>query len=270
MRNKKQKKNNIKFFLIFLLICVIGISLLIYEINSFIKKSKQIQEQQQEVTESTNEENNKKEEIKFDSFLAEKVFKNAKEIESLSNKEIKDLAVNGYSLVKLDYLEVLDSATSKTYVTEIVKNYIKSKSYNHFIDSCSIIEEEDMYYGVNVKWRYVEENKEDHFSRNYLVPKAEYYNTKKKTLNLDDLDKTKKILDIIEYVEGNNGTKVLLQSFLNKENDGLHYVTYYISSIYSESNNSQVYSLVKETKLIDNASGLIGETTTEIIKDNIF
>ena len=270
MSRKKQKKKNIKYFLIFIFVCIIGIALLIFEINSFIKKSRSIKEQQTEAAETTNDEIKETEEIKFDSFLAEKVFKNEKEIESLSDKEIKNLAINGYSLVQLDYLEVLDSATSKTYVTEIVKNYIKSKSYNHFIDSCSIIEEKEMYYGVNVKWRYVDEQKEDHFSRNYIVPKAEYYNTKKNILNLDDLTKTKRILDIIEFVDGNNGAKILLQSFLNKEDDGLQYVTYYISSIYSESNNSQVYSLVKETKNIDKASGLIGETVTETIKDNIY
>ena len=69
-----------------LILCILPLLVGIFEINSFIKKSRSIKEQQTEAAETTNDEIKETEEIKFDSFLAEKVFKNEKEIESLSDK----------------------------------------------------------------------------------------------------------------------------------------------------------------------------------------
>ena len=269
--SRRKKKNNTSLILGFFVIGIVAIVLLIVEINSFVKKSQEMKKPAENTQTVAEQPEESQPELKFDSFLYEKVYKNKEEIESLSDKEIKDISINSFNHLKLDYLEMVDSANSASNAIENTKDFIKSKAYNHFVDDCKLIKEEELFYGVNIKYRAVSEKHENRFSTNYLVPKTDYYNSKKNILNMDDMNRTKKMLDIMEYMNAkSNGGKALIQSFYTKEDDGFHhYVIYYVSSIYSEKINGQIYSLVKETKLIDSASGFIGEPTVEVIKDNI-
>lgn len=268
--SKKKKNNNTKLILMFLFICIIAVILLIVEIRSFVDKSNKMKNSQEPVLTVAEEPKEEEPELKFDSFIQNKVFKNGAEIEKLTNKEIKDISINSYNFLKLDYLEMLDSANSASNAVENTKDFIKGRAYNHFVDECKLIKEEDLFYGVNIKYKAVSENHDNYFSSNYLIPKTDFYNSNKNTLNMDDSTRAKKMLDIMEYMKAkSNGGKALIQSFFNREDDGYHYVVYYVSSIYSESLNEQVYSLVKETKIVDSASGLIGEPIIEVIKDDI-
>lgn len=266
--SRKSKNKNMKFSVIFFTICVIAIAFLAFEIYSFINNSNKIKEARQEVSEeSSNVPEETKEEFKIDSFIKNKKYASGADIEKLSNAELLDLIHKSEPSYNLNYLKVLESANSEDTAKEVVKSNIKAENKGNFVDTSKVVVDDPIFYGVATKWRTVNEKGENIFTSNYLVPKKDYYNSTQNTLNMDDYVIAKRMLDVMTCVR-KSGVQ-LIQSFFTREDDGCHYVVYYISALYSESRNGNVYSLVKETTIINSASGLIGETTTEVLKEDI-
>lgn len=267
--SRKKKNSNAKVFVVFIIICIVGLSLLALEIVNFVKKNKEMQESLK--AEETVVEEEPKQEINFESFIKDKVFNKAEDIENLSKAEIHEIITTYEPRTKLDYLKFLTSATTEDGAKEVVENAIKSSNGNIFNIKCKVVDDDELFFGIYAVGKEVRENRpreEDIVQASYyVVPKKDYFDTKRNALNMDDYDKVKKLLDIKTYIE--KKSNVLIQSFFTREDDGCHYDVYYITSLYSEELNDSVYELVKETTLINSATGVIESTNKEVIKDGL-
>ncbi len=266
---RKKKNSNLRIIIVFAFVVIVAFSLLVAEIVNFINRQKEINVARQEnlKTDTVAVEEVKVPE-KFDSFIKNLKYDTEKDVENLTQTQLIEIIDDSEeNETKLDYLKFLDCANTEDGAKDVVKNKVSIESQSNIVDKLVVKEDDEIFYGVNCKWRSVTPKGDNYFDSNYIVPKREYFNTKANTLNMDDYDKAKRMLDIMTLLDKSQYN--LIQSFFIREDDGCHYDVYYITSLYSEADNANKYSLVKETTIVDSASGLIGEPSEVVLKEFI-
>lgn len=265
-RKKHNKKNRIMFIIVLLLI--ITFVLLITQIIKLVKNTSNIKNNDNfsSVLGEEKQEEAQKEQLRFDSFV-DNIY-TEKEIENLNVEELNRLLkVKVDKLDGLDCKRVVGSAENVNGAKKIASDAFASQ--NQFIIAVNIIEENETFYVVNVKWRYVSENVNAVYEQNVIVFKKFYYDKDARILNLDEKDKIKFVLDLDNYVINyNNSNKKLIQSFIHKEGKRCEYILYYLDAKYN-SNDNDTMNFVKEQIIINPETGVIEQDIKNNIKQNI-
>jgi hypothetical protein len=279
-QNKKKRKINKVYqnvSLAFILIFAIAIFLVVLELNAVIKKKNEIPPKAPIVLKNSNninEENNNVQKIgegkSFDTFV-DKVYTENEILNFSVDKirEIRQYQIDKKNTSNLSIQKIVGSASSENVATRIA-----TQSYNNASDqivrSSKVVLETDYYYVVKVEWDYVDERTSKRHNQQVLVFKEFYYNINNKTLNMDDINKVKDVLDLKYYVETYSNTgKNIIQSFINKNGEKAEYVIYYFEvELGEEGKNSRLY-LVSDKIQIDAEKGLIESINTEYLSNGI-
>lgn len=278
-KTRKRRNNTYRSAMIlFILIFAIAIVLVALELNAVIKKKNEISNSTytrpttNQVSPSGKDEEVKKinEGLSFDTFV-DKVY-TEDEILSLSSREmlrIREAQIEKKGASSLSIQRILGSASSENEALRLATN-----TYNNTVDqtvnSSTIVLEADTYYVVKVEWDYVGENTSRRYNQQVLVFKDFYYNADKKTLNMDDINKVKDILDLKYYVETySNVSKRPIQSFIKKNGETCEYNLYYFEVQYGQEGVSDKIYLTSEKVQIDSATGSILSTNTERIGSGV-
>jgi len=279
-QNKKKRKINKVYqnvSLAFILIFAIAIFLVVLELNAVIKKKNEIPPKAPIVLKNSNninEENNNVQKIgegkSFDTFV-DKVYTENEILNFSVDKirEIRQYQIDKKNTSNLSIQKIVGSASSENVATRIA-----TQSYNNASDqivrSSKVVLETDYYYVVKVEWDYVDERTSKRHNQQVLVFKEFYYNINNKTLNMDDINKVKDVLDLKYYVETYSNTgKNIIQSFINKNGEKAEYVIYYFEvEPGEEGKNSRLY-LVSDKIQIDAEKGLIESINTEYLSNGI-
>ncbi len=171
-----------------------------------------------------NEENNNVQKIgegkSFDTFV-DKVY-TENEILNFSVDKIRE--IRNTKLIKKNTSNLSIQKIVEVHLLKNVATRIATQSYNNASDqivrSSKVVLETDYYYVVKVEWDYVDERTSKRHNQQVLVFKEFYYNINNKTLNMDDINKVKDVLDLKYYVETYSNTgKNIIQSFINKNGE---------------------------------------------------
>lgn len=278
-KNRRRKNNTYKSAMIlFILIFAIAIVLVALELNVVIKKKKEISNSTytkstiNQVSPTGKDEEVKKinEGLSFDTFV-DKVY-TEDEILNLSSSEmirIREAQIEKKGSSSLSIQRILGSASSGNEALRLATN-----TYNNTVDqtvnSSTIALEADTYYIVKVEWDYVSGNTSRRYNQQVLVFKDFYYNVDKNTLNMDDINKVKDILDLKYYIETySNVGKRPIQSFITKNGETCEYTLYYFEVQYGEEGVSDKIYLTSEKVQIDSATGSILSKNTERIGSGV-
>lgn len=278
-KRKKRKNNTYKSAMVlFILIFAIAIALVTIELNTVIKKKKEMgnsiytKAETNKVSPDVKYEEVKKvnDGLSFDTFVDKTYTED--EILSLSKSEmirVREAQIEKKENSSLSIQRILGSASSENEALRLATN-----TYNNTVDqtvnSSTIALEADTYYIVKVEWDYIGENTSRRYNQQVLVFKDFYYDIDKNTLNMDDINKVKDILDLKYYVETySNVGKRPIQSFIEKNGETCEYTLYYFEVQYGEEGVSDKIYLTSEKIQIDSATGNILSTNTERIGDGV-
>lgn len=267
MRKSKKKRNQInKMVIIVALLVLITFVLLIVQVVQLVKSTSSIKnkDDSSSVVSEEKQKEPEKEKLKFDSFV-DRIYTES-ELEDLSVNDIsKLLKLDGIKFEQINCKRIAGSAKDVNEAKKIAGDVFVSQ--NQFVLGTSIIEEDETFYIVNVRWRYISENVNSVYEQKVLVFKRFYFDIENQIINLDEIDKIKLVLDLNNYVRNqNNSNKKLIQSFIYKEGKRCEYVLYYIDANYSIDGQGDRIDLVKEIVTINPETGKIEQTENIEVK----
>ena len=265
-KNRKKQNQRNKMMIIIALLVILTFTLLITQIIKLVKSTSNIKNGEviSNVVSDEKQRELDKEELKFDTFV-DKVYAE-KEIEGLSITELERLLkLDGVKIKNIDCKRIAGSAKDVNEAKKIAGDVYATQ--NQFVLGANIIEDDDIFYVVNVRWRYVSENVNNIYEQKVLVFKKFYFDIENQILNLDEADKIKLVLDLDNYVRNkNNSEKKLVQSFMHKEGKICKYVLYYIDANYSIDGQRDRIDLVKEIITINPETGKIEQREDIIVE----
>jgi len=276
---KKKRKSKVykKAILLFILIFVIAVILIMLELKFVLKKEKNVNnnvsvsKSDLNIIENVDDERvtNINEGMSFETFVDKEYTQN--EITSWTAdemKEIRKVQIDKKNSTNLSIKKIVGSASSPEEAMRLGNNYYSS--YDQFVNSAEIALETDTYYIVKVNWDYISENVTRRYNNQVLVFKDFYYNEDTNVLNMDNIDKTKDVLDLNYYVECYfNVGKSLIQSFIEKNGERCEYILYYFDVEYGQDNVSDKIYLSKQVVQINSATGVIEDIRYERISSGV-
>jgi len=277
MKAKRRNRAYKNAILLFILIFVIAVILIMIELKFVMKRKKSVSNNanvytnNSNITEATENESvtNINEGMKFETFV-DKSYTQA-EITSWTAdkmKEIRKAQIDKKNSTNLSIKKVIGSASSPEEAMRLGNNYYSS--YDQFVNSADIVLETDTYYIVKVSWDYISEKVTRRYNNQVLVFKDFYYNQDTSVLNMDNIDKTKDVLDLNYYVECYfNVGKSLIQSFIEKDGEKCEYILYYFDVEYGQDNVSDKIYLAKQVVQINSATGVIEDVRSERISSGV-
>lgn len=277
--NKKRKVNKVyqNISLAFILIFAIAIFLVVLELNAVIKKKNEISPKAPIVLKSDNSMNKITDNVQkigegksFDTFV-DKVYTENEILNFSVDKirEIRQYQIDKRNTSNLSIQKIVGSASSEDIATRIATQSYSSIS-DQIVRSSKVVLETDYYYVVKVEWDYINQKTSKRHNQQVLVFKEFYYNIKNRTLNMDDINKTKDVLDLKYYVETYSNTgKNIIQSFIAKNGEKTEYVIYYFEVELGEEGYSNRIYLTADRIQIDSATGLIEDIKTERLGNGI-
>ena len=251
-KNRKKQNQRNKMMIIIALLVILTFTLLITQIIKLVKSTSNIKNGEviSNVVSDEKQRELDKEELKFDTFV-DKVYAE-KEIEGLSITELERLLkLDGVKIKNIDCKRIAGSAKDVNEAKKIAGDVYATQ--NQFVLGANIIEDDDIFYVVNVRWRYVSENVNNIYEQKVLVFKKFYFDIENQILNLDEADKI-------------NSDKKLVQSFMHKEGKICEYVLYYIDANYSIDGQRDRIDLVKEIITINPETGKIEQREDIIVE----
>lgn len=267
---KKIKNQKLKIFVVVVFLAVITCIMLLVQVFELIGKRSNIKNEN-DVSQKriTNENNEEKKDLIINNFVDREY--TISELENLTSDEVNELLNIQKRLIKQDDIDIkriAGSADDFNSAKKLVSDAFTNE--NNFINKVSLIKEYEMYYVINVKWKYIDEDITNNYEQNVLVFKNFYYNKEKNILNIDDEEKIKQVLDIDYYIRNyNSSSKCLIQSFVNKQGRTCEYILYYLNVSYDRNNQKDKLDLVKEIVTMDPETGMIISQKEEAVKRNI-
>lgn len=268
-RKKKKSKNYVFLPIILLAIVVIvAIIFFIIKLNDIKGKSQNNVVNLDEVQDVVETENKEVEEaMSFESFVKDSYTQN--EIEQFSSQKINEILDNqiNYGDVKvIDFKKIAGSVKGTDYLKTCISDFYDD---DQFVNTVNVVTETNLYYIVDVNVDYLSEAIQRNYNEKLLVFKNFYYNMNTNTLNMDDLNVVKQILDIKYYVQNyKNSGKRLIQSFIIDDGEKTKYTLYYFDINYGNNKNN-IINLVKEETVINSATGVIESVVRNNIKENV-
>lgn len=269
-KNRKRKNTKANSLLYFALVLIIVVVALFFEIRNIANVGKQMKESINERGEQILDDPNPVSEekgkiIEFSSFVDKEYTK--EEIEGMNSSEASRI----YELDsenKMDIDKVLGSAGDEENACVVVSNAYNID--NQFISSTKVVDETELYYVVEVTYDYINQNVSKRYTQRALVFKSFYYNSEDNIFNVDDVKNVKIILDLKNYATNySNAGKLLVQSFMEKDGQRCEYILYYLDVNYAEENKNPSANLVKETTIINAATGEVQDKNVQTIKSNL-
>jgi len=156
-KNRKKQNQRNKMMIIIALLVILTFTLLITQIIKLVKSTSNIKNGEviSNVVSDEKQRELDKEELKFDTFV-DKVYAE-KEIEGLSITELERLLkLDGVKIKNIDCKRIAGSAKDVNEAKKIAGDVYATQ--NQFVLGANIIEDDDIFYVVNVRWRYVSEN----------------------------------------------------------------------------------------------------------------
>lgn len=273
MRKKKKNKNKTmqRMFLL-LIIVVIAMSIALgvqinklQKLNSNENKVSNVTAEKQEDTEKIDP-NAKVDILKYDSFINKVYTQN--QLESMENSDIAELYNNYNKPKEIEYESALGSASTEDTAKNVASNAYKKD--NNIVRFSEITGQNDLYYVVNVNYDYINGNVSKRYSKNVIVFKIFYYNEERNTLNVDEIENAKIIMDLDNYINDfSDAGKVNIQSFIQKNGQTYEYILYYLRLNYGQSDKNDTVDLMKKIFSIDAATGEITGTEKIAIRTGI-
>lgn len=270
-KNRKRKNTKANSLLYFALVLVIVVIALIFEIRNIVNVGKQVKESVNERGEQIFDDPTPSESVEtgkvfeFSSFADKEYTKD--EIEGMSASMASEI----YNLDKdkdLNIDKVLGSASDVENAYVVASNAYNLE--NQFINSTKLADETELYYVVEVSYDYINQNVSKRYTQRALVFKSFYYNSEDNIFNVDDVKNVKIILDLKNYATNySNAGKTLVQSFMEKDGQRCEYILYYLDVNYSGENQKTSANLVKETTVINAATGEVQDKVSQTIKSNL-
>lgn len=275
-KGKKKRKVNGKsrIFLAFALLLIIVVLFLVSEIISINKNGKlnfrKASTDNNEQEQQTQIDDNIDEDIvaKFDSFVNEML--SVQELENMSSSDMINIYKNDDEVtVSISDCKKLCGSTSSKEGA-IINGKAAFYSNNQFINSSKIVDENDYYYVVEVNYSYIDPNVTRDYVERTVVLKDSIYDDSSQKFNSGKIADVKIVLDLKYYLKfHSNGSKSLIQSFVNDNNGEWIYTVYYFNANYGQDNVDDTIDLVKDVVHINSQSGEVTNTETIEVRTGV-